>query len=73
LADFTYTDREGILTGKLYGDATKANWNDNWPNYHLEVKTTSGAEREHFYMSRSQLWHVGKFHLIRSSHGFAGF
>lgn len=55
MADFKYEDRGGVLTGRLYGEQTKKEWEGRWPIYHLEVKTTSGAAREPFHMSRRQL------------------
>jgi hypothetical protein len=67
LADFMYSDNQGVLSAILYDKETISTWEGNWPNYHLEVKTTSGGVGERFHMSHSQIQHVGNlcslFHL----------
>jgi hypothetical protein len=55
-----YRDSQGVLTEKLYGEKIKAAWKDDWPNYHLEVKSSSGAA-EPFHVSRLQIQHVSSF------------
>jgi len=56
-ADFMYRDSQGVLIEKLYGEKIKAAWKDDWPNYHLEVKSSSGAA-EPFHVSRLQIQHA---------------
>lgn len=57
LSDFTYDDRDGILTSYLYKDSpqTLDKWSKRWPKYHIEVKSTSSGSRSPFHMSRKQL------------------
>lgn len=66
LADFKYTDCQGVLTGWLYGNETKEAWEDNWPTFHLEVKSTSGGEGEPFHMSKAQIDYVSDVHELPS-------
>lgn len=58
LADFKYSDCEGILTTVLYGEETKTAWASTWPTYHIEVKSTSRSQSEPFHLSRTQMEHV---------------
>lgn len=61
LADFVYPDHQGVLTAIIYGEETKAAWTSAWPTYHLEVKSTAGAQSEPFHLSRTQMDHVSAF------------
>ncbi|OCB85148.1 hypothetical protein A7U60_g7774 [Sanghuangporus baumii] len=65
LADFTYKDCEGILTGHLFKDDpdTVEQWNGVHPTYHIEVKATSSGSREPFSMSQRQLQIVIRFFI----------
>jgi hypothetical protein len=59
-ADFTYLDSYGDLTRLFYeqGVAVAGSWlgDDYTPiTYHLEVKSTTGACSEEFYMSNIQV------------------
>lgn len=62
-----YPDSLGVLSAMLYDKETISTWEGNWPNYHLEVKTTSGGVGERFHMSHLQIQHVSSlrslFHL----------
>ena len=58
LADFMYSDRQGVLSTKLFDKETIATWKGEWPKYHIEVKSTSGGDSERFHMSRLQIQHV---------------
>ena len=60
LADFMYSDRQGVLSTTLFDKETIATWEGKWPNYHIEVKSTSGGDGERFHMSRSQIRHVSE-------------
>jgi hypothetical protein len=55
LGDFTYHDNNGVLTALLYGKDRKEMWQDQWPIYYLEVKSTSGSAGEPFHMSKRQV------------------
>lgn len=55
LADFTYRDEQGMLTGIVFGEDKQRAWAEAWPTYHLEVKSTSGGQGNVFHMSASQL------------------
>ncbi|KAJ7125259.1 hypothetical protein C8R44DRAFT_980460 [Mycena epipterygia] len=55
VADFRYSDTEGILTNILFGNATFNAWAERWPEYHIEVKSTSASEETPFHMSARQL------------------
>ncbi|KIM80121.1 hypothetical protein PILCRDRAFT_535904 [Piloderma croceum F 1598] len=58
LADFIYSDCQGVLSIKLFDKETIATWKGEWPNYHIEVKSTSGRDGERFHMSRLQVQHA---------------
>ncbi|THG99605.1 hypothetical protein EW026_g2765 [Hermanssonia centrifuga] len=55
LADFTYSDRFGVLTSILFGQECKDSWMNEWPTYHLEVKTTSGPFQVPFHINKHQM------------------
>ncbi|KAJ7287030.1 hypothetical protein C8J57DRAFT_575483 [Mycena rebaudengoi] len=55
VADFQYRDTEGVLTGTIFGDDVRRRWQDHWPDYYLEVKTTSNEAATSFHMSSRQL------------------
>ncbi|KAJ6590013.1 hypothetical protein DFH09DRAFT_1074494 [Mycena vulgaris] len=55
VADFRYPDADGILTRAIFGNDISEAWAGRWPEYHIEVKTTSGNEETPFHMSSRQL------------------
>ncbi|KAI0058520.1 hypothetical protein BV25DRAFT_1919220 [Artomyces pyxidatus] len=55
LADVTYVDFEGILTALWFGPEMWQYWAGSWPTFHIEVKSTSGADMDPFHMSRRQM------------------
>ncbi|KAJ7725654.1 hypothetical protein DFH07DRAFT_931477 [Mycena maculata] len=56
MADFHYTDEQGVLTRTLFGEDIYKKWADHWPQYYLEVKSTSGQHQTvPFHMSSRQL------------------
>jgi hypothetical protein len=57
-ADFTYPDSNGKLTSLLAEHGfirTPGFWSNNPPTYHLEVKSTTEACAEPFFMSNNQV------------------
>jgi hypothetical protein len=67
LADFKYSDRQGVLSTTLFDKETTATWEGKWPNYYIEVKSTSEGDGEIFHMSRSQIRHVSENHTFSAA------
>ncbi|KAJ6593332.1 hypothetical protein B0H19DRAFT_1246120 [Mycena capillaripes] len=63
VADFRYSDTEGVLTSALFGDAKSLEWTNRWPEYHIEVKSTSDQEQAPFHLSARQLQLASHFTL----------
>lgn len=70
VADFTYSDTEGALTSAVFGDATSERWAGQWPEYHIEVKSTSNQEQSPFHLSSRQLQLVCavSYHIFSESY-----
>jgi hypothetical protein len=65
-ADFQYHDSQGILTGELFPDTPS--FLGATPEYFIEVKSTSGAQGDHFFMRESQFLHVGSDCTLSGRH-----
>ncbi|KAJ7503102.1 hypothetical protein B0H11DRAFT_1987795 [Mycena galericulata] len=63
VADFQYSDAEGILTRAIFGEDVFKEWAGRWPEYHLEVKSTSNSKQTPFHMSSRQLDLASQFTL----------
>ncbi|KAJ7188854.1 hypothetical protein C8R46DRAFT_1055959 [Mycena filopes] len=62
VADFRYSDTEGVLTRLFFSDDIVARWAAQWPEYHIEVKSTSDSGRSTpFHMSAHQLQTASQF------------
>ncbi|KAJ3551056.1 hypothetical protein NM688_g4945 [Phlebia brevispora] len=63
VADFTYQDSLGTLTEMLFGSQQKRQWENSWPTYYLEVKSSAYAEDTAFHISSSQLQRASEMTL----------
>ncbi|KAJ7032739.1 hypothetical protein C8F04DRAFT_645308 [Mycena alexandri] len=63
VADFRYSDTAGVLTRLLFGDVVRQKWAARWPEYHIEIKSTSDSRSEAFHMSAHQLQTASHFTL----------
>lgn len=57
-ANFEYKDSRGRLTREWFGPEKATAWQNRWPRYYIEVKSTRGEENEPFHMSRVQMMMV---------------
>jgi hypothetical protein len=60
-SDFYYHDVNGTLTNQLFGER-ESDWQE-YPEYFIEVKTTSGLADRPFYMSHKQVALVRLHHM----------